>query len=82
MGVPLGSTVTVTVLVSAVVEAMVPVATPLASVTAAADVDAVFVHGPHVVQPFEFVNGTPVWWSLGNFVWPRLSVAPSLRNYS
>jgi poly-gamma-glutamate synthesis protein (capsule biosynthesis protein) len=36
--------------------------------TALADVDAVFVHGPHVVQPFEIVNGTPVWWSLGNFV--------------
>lgn len=30
--------------------------------------DAVFVHGPHVVQPFEMVNGRPVWWSLGNFV--------------
>lgn len=40
----------------------------IASLTAMADVDAVFVHGPHVVQPFEFVNGTPVWWSLGNFV--------------
>jgi poly-gamma-glutamate synthesis protein (capsule biosynthesis protein) len=38
------------------------------SLTAAADVDAVFVHGPHVVQPFEVVNRTPVWWSLGNFV--------------
>ncbi|MEP6296071.1 MAG: CapA family protein, partial [Ilumatobacter sp.] len=36
--------------------------------TAMADVDAVFVHGPHVVQPFEIVNDTPVWWSLGNFV--------------
>ena len=36
--------------------------------TSLADVDAVFVHGPHVVQPFELVNATPVWWSLGNFV--------------
>jgi poly-gamma-glutamate synthesis protein (capsule biosynthesis protein) len=36
--------------------------------TAAADVDGVFLHGPHVVQPFEVVNDTPVWWSLGNFV--------------
>jgi hypothetical protein len=36
--------------------------------TALADVDAVFIHGPHVVQPFEIVNETPVWWSLGNFV--------------
>lgn len=31
-------------------------------------VDAVFIHGPHVVQPLEVVGGTPVWWSLGNFV--------------
>ncbi len=36
--------------------------------TAMADIDAIFVHGPHVVQPFEIVNGAPVWWSLGNFV--------------
>ena len=36
--------------------------------TALAAVDAVFLHGPHVVQPFEMVDGTPVWWSLGNFV--------------
>ncbi len=40
----------------------------ITSVTSMADVDAVFMHGPHVVQPFEVVNGTPVWWSLGNFV--------------
>lgn len=26
------------------------------------------VHGPHVVQPFEMVGGTAVWWSAGNFV--------------
>lgn len=36
--------------------------------TSLADVDAVFIHGPHAVQPFEIVNGTPVWLSLGNFV--------------
>jgi poly-gamma-glutamate synthesis protein (capsule biosynthesis protein) len=35
--------------------------------TAAADIDAVFIHGPHVVHPVEWVNETPVWWSLGNF---------------
>jgi poly-gamma-glutamate synthesis protein (capsule biosynthesis protein) len=40
----------------------------ITTLTARADVDAVFVHGPHVVQPFELVNDTPVWWSLGNFV--------------
>ena len=33
-----------------------------------AAVDAVIHHGPHVVQGFELVSGTPVWWSLGNFV--------------
>ena len=42
--------------------------TLVTAVTSMADVDAVFVHGPHVVQPFEIVNDTPVWWSLGNFV--------------
>jgi poly-gamma-glutamate synthesis protein (capsule biosynthesis protein) len=26
------------------------------------------MHGPHVVQPVELVNGTWVFWSLGNFV--------------
>lgn len=40
----------------------------ITGVTSTSDVDAVFMHGPHVVQPFQFVNGTPVWWSLGNFV--------------
>jgi poly-gamma-glutamate synthesis protein (capsule biosynthesis protein) len=38
------------------------------SMTSLSDIDAVFMHGPHVVQPFEMVNDTPVWWSLGNFV--------------
>lgn len=38
------------------------------SMTAQSDIDAVFMHGPHVVQPFEWVNDTPVWWSLGNFI--------------
>ena len=36
--------------------------------TATADVDLVVHHGPHVVQPVERVNGTWVYWSLGNFV--------------
>ncbi|TDT18419.1 poly-gamma-glutamate synthesis protein (capsule biosynthesis protein) [Ilumatobacter fluminis] len=40
----------------------------VATVVQAVEVDAVFVHGPHVVQPFGFVGRTPVWWSLGNFV--------------
>jgi poly-gamma-glutamate synthesis protein (capsule biosynthesis protein) len=33
-----------------------------------ADVDMVVHHGPHVSQPMEIVNGTPIWWSIGNFV--------------
>jgi len=37
-------------------------------VIAGADVDLVIHHGPHVVQPAERVNGTWVYWSLGNFV--------------
>ncbi len=37
-------------------------------ITRDADVDLVVIHGPHVVQPLETVNGTPVFWSLGNLV--------------
>lgn len=33
-----------------------------------APVDLVVQHGPHVVQPYEWVGGTPVFWSVGNFV--------------
>lgn len=36
--------------------------------TAVADVDLVIVHGPHTIQPLEVLDGTPVFWSLGNFV--------------
>jgi hypothetical protein len=39
-----------------------------ASVTASADIDALVQHGPHVVQAFEVLNGTPVWWSVGNLL--------------
>ncbi len=38
------------------------------AITALADVDAVVHHGPHVVQGVEVVNGTPVWWSIGNLL--------------
>ncbi len=37
-------------------------------VIAGADVDLVIVHGPHSIHPLETVNGTPVFWSLGNIV--------------
>lgn len=38
------------------------------AITAAADVDLVVLHGPHTIQPVEIVNGTVVYWSLGNFI--------------
>ncbi len=41
----------------------------------AAGADAVFGHHPHRLQPFETVEDRPVFWSLGNFVWPELSPA-------
>jgi len=40
----------------------------VAAITAAGGVDLVIQHGPHVVQPLELVNGTWVYWSVGNFV--------------
>jgi hypothetical protein len=36
--------------------------------TELADIDLIVHHGPHVVQPVEVVNGTTVYWSVGNFV--------------
>lgn len=37
-------------------------------ITAQADVDLVVMHGPHTIQPVEIVNGTIVYWSLGNVI--------------
>jgi poly-gamma-glutamate synthesis protein (capsule biosynthesis protein) len=37
-------------------------------VTRRADIDLVVMHGPHAVQPIEQVNGTWVFWSVGNFL--------------
>jgi poly-gamma-glutamate synthesis protein (capsule biosynthesis protein) len=36
--------------------------------TSLAPIDLVIQHGPHVVQPVERVNGTWVYWSVGNFI--------------
>ncbi len=36
--------------------------------TALAHIDLVVEHGPHVIQPVERVNGTWVYWSVGNFI--------------
>ena len=35
--------------------------------TSLAHIDLVVEHGPHVIQPLEQVNGTWVYWSVGNF---------------
>jgi poly-gamma-glutamate synthesis protein (capsule biosynthesis protein) len=40
-----------------------------------AGADGIFGHHPHRLQPLEFYEGKPIAWSLGNFVWPRLSDA-------
>jgi len=40
-----------------------------------AGADAIFGHHPHRLQPLEFYKDRPIAWSLGNFVWPRLSNA-------
>jgi poly-gamma-glutamate synthesis protein (capsule biosynthesis protein) len=42
-----------------------------------AGADAIFGHHPHRLQPLEMVDGRPVAWSLGNFVWPNMSPASS-----
>lgn len=40
----------------------------IADLTSRAHVDLVIEHGPHVVQPVETVNGTLVYWSVGNLL--------------
>jgi hypothetical protein len=42
-----------------------------------AGADAIFGHHAHRLQPMEMVDGRPVAWGLGNFIWPRLSIAGS-----
>ena len=41
----------------------------------AAGADAVFGHHSHRLGRVELVDGRPVFWTLGNFVWPRMSDA-------
>ncbi|MGZ4793474.1 MAG: CapA family protein [Ilumatobacteraceae bacterium] len=36
--------------------------------TALAHIDLIIEHGPHVIQPVEHVNGTWVYWSVGNLI--------------
>ena len=40
----------------------------ITEIIAASHPDLIIIHGPHVVQPVEWVNGTLVYWSLGNFI--------------
>jgi poly-gamma-glutamate capsule biosynthesis protein CapA/YwtB (metallophosphatase superfamily) len=40
-----------------------------------AGADVIFGSHPHVLQPMEAYRGRPIFYSLGNFVWPRLSQA-------
>jgi poly-gamma-glutamate capsule biosynthesis protein CapA/YwtB (metallophosphatase superfamily) len=47
----------------------------LAAQMVAAGADVIFGHHAHRLQPLELVGGRPVFYGLGNFVWPRLSTA-------
>lgn len=42
-----------------------------------AGADVIFGHHAHRLQPLEVVEGAPVAWNLGNFVWPNFSVPGS-----
>jgi poly-gamma-glutamate synthesis protein (capsule biosynthesis protein) len=42
-----------------------------------AGADMIFGHHPHRLNALETYEGKPIAWSLGNFVWPRLSAAGS-----
>jgi poly-gamma-glutamate synthesis protein (capsule biosynthesis protein) len=41
----------------------------------AAGADIIFGHHQHRLGPLEFIEGKPVFWGLGNFVWPHNSTA-------
>jgi poly-gamma-glutamate synthesis protein (capsule biosynthesis protein) len=42
-----------------------------------AGADAIFGHHSHRLQPMGRYKGRPIFWSLGNFVWPNFSVEGS-----
>jgi poly-gamma-glutamate synthesis protein (capsule biosynthesis protein) len=42
-----------------------------------AGADVIFGHHPHRLQSYEMRDGAAVFWSLGNFVWPKYSTASS-----
>ena len=39
-----------------------------------AGADAIFGHHSHRLQPMYTYQGRPIFYGLGNFVWPRLSI--------
>ncbi|MCB1246243.1 MAG: CapA family protein, partial [Acidimicrobiia bacterium] len=41
----------------------------------AAGADVIFGHHQHRMQPLDYIDGKPVFWGLGNFVWPHNSEA-------
>jgi hypothetical protein len=41
----------------------------------AAGADIIFGHHQHRMNPLEYIDGAPVFWGLGNFVWPHNSTA-------
>jgi poly-gamma-glutamate capsule biosynthesis protein CapA/YwtB (metallophosphatase superfamily) len=42
-----------------------------------AGADVIFGHHAHRLQPMEHYRGRPIFWGLGNFVWPNFSLAGS-----
>jgi poly-gamma-glutamate synthesis protein (capsule biosynthesis protein) len=42
-----------------------------------AGADMIFGHHAHRLQPMEMYRGRPIFWGLGNFVWPNFSVEGS-----
>lgn len=42
-----------------------------------AGADMIFGHHAHRLQPMEMYRGRPIFWGLGNFVWPNFSVGGS-----
>jgi poly-gamma-glutamate synthesis protein (capsule biosynthesis protein) len=54
---------------------LVPRADDIERATAMIDAgaDVVFGHHQHRLQPMTIYEGRPIFWGLGNFVWPKLS---------
>jgi poly-gamma-glutamate synthesis protein (capsule biosynthesis protein) len=43
-----------------------------------AGADAIFGHHTHRLQPLDHYRGRPIFWGLGNFVWPDFSPAGTI----